>query len=61
MTRFNYLLVVLSSCLTACSDDDSSPVNKTVIEPQLQALDKAKDVDQQLLNAAERQEKLIEQ
>lgn len=61
MMRFIYLLVVLALCLAACSDDDSSISNKTVIDVHLEALDKTKDVEQQLMNAAERQDKLIEQ
>jgi hypothetical protein len=65
MTRLNYLLIVLPLLLTACSDnDDSSPESKqpvkTVIDPQLKALEKAKGVEKQLLDAAEQQRKLIE-
>jgi hypothetical protein len=65
MIRINVLLIVLGLFLTACSDNDHSsseskqPV-KTIIDPQLKALEKAKGVEQQLLDAAEQQRKLID-
>lgn len=65
MVRFVYILTVLVLCLPACSnnDDTSSSAKeskKTFIDPQLKALDKAKGVEQQLLDAAQQQRKLID-
>lgn len=65
MVRFGYMLIVLVLCLPACSDNDESSSSakeskKTIIDPQLQALEKAKGVEQQLLDAAEQQRKLID-
>ena len=65
MIRFSYLLFVLMLGVSACSDNDNAssqskePI-KTVIDPQLKALEKAKGVEQQLLDAAEQQRKLID-
>ena len=65
MIRLNLLLIVLCLCFTACSDNNDSAAEskqavKTVIDPQLKALEKAKGVEQQVLEAAEQQKKLIE-
>ncbi len=65
MIRFSALLIMLALCLTACSENEDSPseskqVTKTVIDPQLKALEKAKGVEQQLLDAAEQQRKQID-
>ena len=65
MIRFNYSLIVFALCVSACSDseDNTSSVkqsNKTFIDPQLQALEKAKGVEKQLLDAADQQRKLID-
>ena len=65
MVGYGYMLIVLVLCLPACSDNDNASSSnakeskKTIIDPQLQALEKAKGVEQQLLDAAEQQRKLI--
>lgn len=65
MIRLSVLLIMLALCLTACSGNEDSAseskqVTKTVIDPQLKALEKAKGVEQQLLDAAEQQRKQID-
>lgn len=65
MIRLNYVLLVLALCMYACSDSDQNTSSekkpiKTIIDPQLQALEKAKGVEQKLLDAAEQQRKLID-
>lgn len=54
-----YLLVVVAMLiLTAC---DNEPPEKTVWDDQLKTMDKARDAEQQVLDAAELQRKTIEE
>lgn len=53
-----YLLVAMAILLTACDQD---PPEKTVWDDQLKTMDKARDAEQQVLDAAELQRKAIEQ
>ncbi len=64
MIRCDCLLIVLALYLTACSDNENSSSEpkqsvKTIIDSQLNALEKAKGVEQKLLDATEQQRKLI--
>tara|TARA_R110002096_G_scaffold434973_1_gene658948 strand:- start:2074 stop:2286 length:213 start_codon:yes stop_codon:yes gene_type:complete len=65
MTRFAFISILLVFCLAACSDNnhDSATTKdsgKTIIDPQIQALEKAKSVEKQLLDAADKQRNYIE-
>lgn len=53
---------MLVLCVVACSDNEKSSAQseESIIEPQMKALEKAKGVEQQLLDAAEQQRKHIE-
>jgi len=53
-----YLLVVLALLLTGCEQE---PPEKTVWDDQLKTMDKARDVEQQVLDAAEMQRKAMEE
>ncbi len=46
--------------LIGCSDNNSSSSNKSVIDPQIQALEKAKAVEQRLLDSANKQREKID-
>ncbi len=57
------LCLFLIAGLSACSDNSATSEresNSTVIDHQIKALDKAKDVEAQILNAAEQQRALID-
>lgn len=65
MNRFNCVLIAVVLSLSACSDgsDNSSSVkqsNKTVIDSQLHALEKAKGVEKKLIDAADQRKMLID-
>ena len=64
MLRIKLLLSSVIFCLISCSDNENASVEtepkKTVIDHQIQALEKAKGVEQQIMDAAEQQQKLIE-
>ncbi len=56
MIKYSFLLLVL--LLAACNEE---PVDKTVWDEQLKTMDKARDAEKQLLDAAELQRQQIEQ
>jgi hypothetical protein len=58
MNKFPLMLLPLAA-LAACSDQE--PPEKTVWDEQLQTMDKARDVEQQLLDSADKQKQQIEQ
>ncbi|MFK8028125.1 MAG: hypothetical protein AB8C40_08730 [Gammaproteobacteria bacterium] len=65
MVRYCNLLFVLILCVSACSESDNASMHakeseKTVLDPQLRALEKAKGVEQQLLDAASQQREVID-
>ncbi|WP_273148871.1 hypothetical protein [Methylophaga thiooxydans] len=56
MMKYSILLSIL--LLAACNEE---PVDKTVWDEQLKTMDKARDVEKQVLDAAELQRQQIEQ
>jgi CHASE3 domain sensor protein len=55
-------IVLVAAYLQACSDNasDSDNAASIVIDPQIQALEKAKNVEAQILDAANQQRALID-
>ncbi|NNE37922.1 MAG: hypothetical protein HKN08_06410 [Gammaproteobacteria bacterium] len=53
------LILMLFMIMTGCSDNGSSSSN--VFEDQVESIDKAEEVEQQILDAAERQRQQIEE
>ena len=63
MNRFAiYFAAFLLMLLVSCSENESgeSTSNKTVIDNQLRALEKAKNVEQQILESAAKQKERID-
>ena len=56
--RLYLMLVVSLLALSAC---DNEPPEKTVWDDQLKTMDKARDAEQQVLDAAAQQRQLIDQ
>lgn len=56
MIKYSFLLLVL--LLAACNEE---PVDKTVWDEQLKTMEKARDAEKQVLDAAELQRQQIEQ
>ncbi|MCX4187256.1 hypothetical protein [Methylophaga sp. OBS4] len=52
------LMIMLLLVTAACSDQE--PPEKTVWDEQLKTMDKAREVEQQILDSAERQRREIE-
>ena len=58
------LCLIFAMTLLACSDNSSThddQSQKTVIDHQIKALEKAKSVEQQILNAADQQRAFIDE
>ena len=54
-----FLIVLLSACSDNSSTSDNKS-NKTVIDSQIRALEKAKGVEEQVLDAAQQQRAVID-
>ena len=56
-----YLILILFGLLVACSDNNEPPaIEDTVFQPYVGALNKAKETEQALQDAMERQRQAIE-
>jgi len=60
-TSLSIFLTVLLVVMTGCSDNEKPGSSKTIIDDQLRAMEKAKEVEKTLEEAAQQQRKNIDE